>query len=268
MLNKNSKKSAALLAGIIFCFCLLVAFEIWKFYDVGASEEKNRIYSLITSFTGSALFVLVIIYSSYSRILKINIKDFGRHMAFILPCLLVAVNNFPIIPFLSGKAYIAGNGADVFLYFLVCLGTGMFEELVFRGYIFLLILEKRKSSVKELFAAAVMSSAIFGLTHIFNIFAGANPFSTILQVGYSFLVGGMCSVILLKTGSVWYPAFIHAIYNFAGGVIPNLGGGTLWDAPTVIITAVLSVLAAVYLIVSLMRADVEAINNRIFEGQA
>ncbi len=251
------KKKQALLAGIIFCFCAMLAFEAWKMLVPAEGGMEKHLYSLITTAIGSALFLLVVIYSSYSRVLKINVKEMPRHILFALPCVLVAVNNFPIIPFFSGKAYISGKGSEIFLYFLVCVGTGFFEELVFRAYILMILLEKKKDGVKGVFWAVVGSSALFGLIHLVNIFSGADPLATLMQVGYSFLVGGMCAIVMLKTGSVWYSVLLHAVYNFAGGVIPRFGGGTIWDAPTVAITAVLAVLVAIYLVFTLIRLDAE-----------
>ena len=74
-----------------------------------------------------------------------------------------------------------------------------------------------------------------------------------LQIGYSFLIGGMCSVVLLKTGNIWYCVILHAVYNFAGGVVPNCGSGIIWDTPTVILTAVVAVAVAAYVIALLFR---------------
>ncbi len=253
----SGKKKQALLAGIIFCFCAMLAFEAWKMFAPADGGVETHLHSLITTVIGSALFLLLIIYSSYSQVLKISIKDMPRHVAFALPCILVAVNNFPIIPFFSGKAYISGKGSEIFLYFLVCVGTGLFEELVFRGYILMILLEKKRAGINGVFWAVVGSSALFGLIHLVNIFSGADPFATLLQVGYSFLVGGMCAIVMLRTGSVWYSVLLHAVYNFAGGVIPRFGGGTIWDAPTVAITAILALSVAIYLVFALMNLDAE-----------
>ncbi len=253
----RGKKKQALLAGIILCFCFMLAFEVWKMLAPTEESVEKHMYSLITTVIGSALFLLVIVYSSYSQVLKINVKEAPRHILFALPCILVAVNNFPIIPFFSGKAYISGKGSEILLYFLVCVGTGLFEELVFRGYILMILLEKKKPGVKGVFWAVVGSSALFGLVHLMNIVAGADPLATLLQVGYSFLVGAMCAIVMLKTGSVWYSVLLHAVYNFAGGVIPRFGGGTIWDAPTVAFTAILALSVAIYLVFALMHLDIE-----------
>jgi hypothetical protein len=77
-----------------------------------------------------------------------------------------------------------------------------------------------------------------------------------LQVGYSFLIGGMCAIVLLKTGSIWYCVLLHTVYDI-GGTILYVGGGVRWDAVTVTITAVLGVAVAVFMAISLLRIKPE-----------
>ena len=70
-----------------------------------------------------------------------------------------------------------------------------------------------------------------------------------LQVGYSFLIGGMCSVILLKTRNIWYCVFLHSVYNFAGGIT----SGNMWTAPQIAFTAFVAVIIAVYVVWTLVK---------------
>jgi len=104
--------------------------------------------------------------------------------------------------------------------------------------------------------------------HLVNIFSGASPAAVILQVGYSFLIGGMCSVILIKTSNIWYCVILHAVYNFAGGVVPECGGGAIWTMPTVILTAVVAVIVAVYVVYQLIRITPDEIERFLNEKKA
>ena len=111
--------------------------------------------------------------------------------------------------------------------------------------------------------ASVLSSAIFGLVHLMNMFAGASVGGVILQVGYSFLIGGMCSIMLVKTANVWYSVILHTIYNFAGGVVGQLGSGTIWTLPTVVLTVVVSIVIVVYVFFLLARVTKEEIAKTV-----
>ena len=70
--------------------------------------------------------------------------------------------------------------------------------------------------------------------------------------------------LLVKTKNIWYCVVLHAVYNFAGGIVPECGGGAIWTIPTVILTAVVAVIVAAYVIYMLIRIsphDVEALLN-------
>jgi len=184
-----------------------------------------------------------------------------------LPFFAIAVNNFPFLSVALGDASLASATADGYVkYALLCFAVGLFEELAFRGCIFPLALEQTKkiaSAPWRVLVASVISSAVFGLVHLTNLFAGGSVGAVLLQVGYSFLIGGMCSIMLIKTQNVWYCVLFHAIYNFAGGVVPELGSGTLWTVPTVVLTAVVAVAVAVYTFVVLFRISAQEIEKTV-----
>ena len=140
-------------------------------------------------------------------------------------------------------------------FILECLCIGLFEEAAFRGVVLLMVAEKRRGSRKDLFVSIILSSAVFGAIHLVNIFTGANPGAVILQIGYSFLIGAMCSVVLFKTANIWLCVALHAIYDFCGHLMPTLGTGSWWDTPTVVITVILAVFTVVFYVAALWRID-------------
>ena len=85
-----------------------------------------------------------------------------------------------------------------------------------------------------------------------------------MQIGYSFLIGGMCSVVLIKTANIWHCVAIHAIFNFSGAVVPTLGAGEIWDSLTIMITAIIAVITFVYMLVFFLRFDVRE-TERIYK---
>ena len=217
--------------------------EAWK--DSGLGDS---LYATVTRLIGGVLGIVLILYCNYGNILKLHVRTLGQSILLTLPCWIIAINNFPWIPFCMEKAAVTSSAGMIFLYALQCFAVGLFEETAFRGCIFMLILQKRRESVLQIFWSIVLSSAVFGAIHMVNLLAGASPLSVILQIGYSFLIGGMCSVVLMKTGSIWHCVLLHAVYNFCGGVIPTLGEGKIWDMPTVVLTVVLSLLVTAYVI--------------------
>ena len=76
-----------------------------------------------------------------------------------------------------------------------------------------------------------------------------------MQIGYSFLIGGMCACVLLATGNVWICAGIHAVYNFCGTILSRFGEGIRWDTVTVAETAVVGVIVSAVMVMYLLKSD-------------
>ena len=243
-------KKRILLSCAAVWFAALLVIELFHTKIFTSEVYGETLYSITTRFLGGfACMVFIYLYSSKKML---SPKTSLRAFAIFLPCMAVAINNFPFITYFSGQAYIDAEPKRILLYAAVCLGVGLFEEMAFRGCIFTVILQRRKRRWVDVFWSIAISSAVFG----------------ILQVGYSFLIGGMCSVILIKTSNIWYCVILHAVYNFAGGVVPECGGGAIWTMPTVILTAVVAVIVAVYVVYQLIRITPDEIERFLNEKKA
>ena len=219
----------------------------------------------LTRLIGAVVFLALLLNEGY-RILDPIQKPFWRSLLFALPPFLVVVNNMPILSMIWGDAYLVHKAPVYLIWFAAeCLAIGLFEELAFRGVIFLMFAEKRHTTRKGLFWSLILTSAVFGGVHLVNVLMGAGIGATILQIGYSFLIGAMCSVVLLKTRNIWICVMLHAIYDFCGTLMPTLGAGTWWDTPTVVFTAVLAVATAVYLVWQFFKLDLDEV-GKIFKA--
>ena len=188
-------------------------------------------------------------------------------LLFILPPLAVVINNMPILSMLRGDAYLIHTGWQYLFWFAMeCLSIGLFEELAFRGVVLLMLAEKRHASRRDLFLCIILSSAVFGLVHLTNLLTGSGFGAVIQQIGYSFLIGAMCSVVLYRTANLWLCVLLHAIYDFCGSLVPTLGAGTWWDTPTVVFTVLLALAVTVYMVVALWRTDPASL-DRIYPPQ-
>lgn len=160
----------------------------------------------------------------------------------------VAVANFPFVCMAQGLLGITASGGEFALFIVYCISVGLFEETAFRGFVFPLVLEKTGNKKYGVFIAVTVSSALFAILHLLNLAQGASVGATALQVGYTFLVGCMCSVIMIATGSLLVPVIVHAAFD-VGGTMTSLGvaAGSHWNTPSIIIMAVVGTLAALYL---------------------
>lgn len=253
-MRRRAKGSVAMKDKIcrIAIVVLGLAFLLTWFFDptYSADERTNTLCkSIVFHLLGSAVFAVLLAFLDYKPFHR---PDARSILTVVLPCLLVVVNNMPLIALWTGEATVT-RPALVPLFLLDCLLIGAFEEIAFRGTLFLTILKNRRASTKEIFWVAALTSAVFGLSHLANLFEGAGIGATLLQVGYSFLIGGMCSIVLIKTGNLLICILLHAIFDVGGGFLSVLGTGNQWNAPTVWITAILAVAVSAWMVYTLLR---------------
>ena len=190
--------------------------------------------------------------------LHLNIKLFGKIHAwlYLLPCLIVALDNFPLISYVNGNMHFTRTGAwDFVLFALYCLAIGLFEECVFRGVLFSVIASLFSQDKKGFFKTFVVSSAVFGLAHLFNLLSGAGIGATLLQVCYTTLTGGLFAFAMIKTKNVLCAAFVHGLYNFCGLLLSEqgLGSGIVFDVGTGVMMGIISVIIGVFVLYSVWK---------------
>ena len=220
-----------------------------------ANETLNKLISVsVTRALGGVAFMLLTLLLGY-RVFGLN--KCRAAIPVTLAALAVAANNLPIIGLISGNATVDSPASHIALLAIESLMIGFFEEFTFRGVLYTSILESHRGSPREIFLVTLATSLVFGGIHLLNLFFGAGFGATLLQAGYSTLIGGMLSIVLLKTGSIWLCIVIHAVYDFCGYLVPTLGGGKIWDAATVTITAVLGVSVLVFMLCTLHGVSVD-----------
>ena len=223
---------------------VLIFAVVWFWNPILSSDETAQLLyrSVIFRGLGSIVFVFVLLYQEFHVMSRPRVS----HLAVFLPSLAVAINNFPILGYAQGTVQLE-RGDLLWVYALDCLMIGAFEELAFRGVFLPSLLSRYGRDQKQLRLTVILSSAAFGLIHLVNMAEGAGVGATLLQVGYSFLIGGMCAIVLVKTGNLFYCILLHGVYDF-GGRFLTIGSGRLWDTPTVIITAVLAVVVTAWML--------------------
>ena len=157
----------------------------------------------------------------------------------------VAVNNLPWIALFTGEARLTAPLPAYLLFACLCLSVAAVEELIFRGILLPVLCRRMAALHGGRLLAVLVSSALFGLSHLCNLFFGADPGATLLQVSYSFLIGCAAAVLYLLTHRIGLPILFHAVYNFGGLLLSRLGEGKILNVPTVILTVAIGASAAV-----------------------
>lgn len=262
--KKNKRRIIYLLLFISLSICLLFVESYKSFGGVLSSDDtlNELLYGIVSRGFASLICILMILYCSFGNLFSLKGNNKFKNFLLLIPCWLVVVNNFPFIAVINGEASISADVrvSLILLFALQCLLVGFFEEVAFRGCVFMLVLQGKNKTRKDVFWAIILSSAIFAVIHLANLLSGASPLPVIQQVGYSFLIGAMCALALIVTKNIWTSIFMHTVFNFAGGLIPTLGGGKIWNAPTIIITAVLAVLVVIYSLFLFLKIDISSVS--------
>jgi len=115
----------------------------------------------------------------------------------------------------EGFARAAPEGISVAVYFLgallAFLSVGVYEELMFRGYILQRLNDRAGKTVSIL-----VSSVIFAVMHGLN--PGADAFGIFNTIG----IGAILCVLYFRTGSLWMPIGFHTAWNFSLGYLYSL----------------------------------------------
>ena len=238
--------AVTLVAIIALLLCEIVGVE--RFFSGDADERLiGSVEMTLTRAIGGVVFLTILVYLGY-KVLDPFKKPFLRGILVCLPAFAVSINNFPIQPVASGLARITASPWRIALFALECFMVAFFEETCFRGVVFLGFLNKRRYTASGRFLAIIFSSAVFAAVHLVNVFFSASLPAVILQIGYSFLIGAMCAVVLMKTSNLWLCVLIHAIYNFGGAIIENCGEGEIWNPVSITLTAAVAVAVTAYMI--------------------
>ena len=251
------KKSHIIITSLLFilgvlCFIFFDALHTRLFAD----DDINRMVRAILARSGLILLFGWLLFICGGKRLFIFDKQFFRLFIWSLPCFMVAFINFPYSALANGTATIFRTDL-IWLYAIYTLFIAALEELIFRGIIYLLAKDYLKNNRHMPLLTVVICAALFSIFHLTNLFGGnVNVGYVFLQVVYTFLIGAMLTTTMLKLNNIWLCIVIHAIFNFGGQIIENLGAGSPWEEALFwILTVSGGVLCAGHIIYSLIKLD-------------
>lgn len=232
--------------------CLLALTLIAEFLPPLLKDERKNFFlsSSLPLFFGFIAFCILLNKEKSGLFKK------PTNLLYLLPALIIAVDNFQFASYFAGKMQpVQADFADWILFASYCLLTGLFEETVFRGTVFPLIAVRFEKNKKGLLKTVILSSVLFGVAHLFNLFAGAGA-TALLQACYSTLTGALFAFVLIKTKNIVCCGAIHGLYNFCGLLFSKeqgLGAGVVFDFPTGLTMFIVSVLVAGFAIYSFIK---------------
>ncbi len=211
-------------------------------------DLSNTNISAVISLLAMALILLVYRLKHRHDLYGIFNAD-KTGLGLLLGWSVLIINVFTIVAGLvSHKAY--GNIGTALL---LGLQPGVSEELTFR--IIPISLAMRSSKRKQLISPVIIfTSIIFGLTHGLNIFAGADPVTTLFQVIYATGTGCLFAVIYMRTGNMWISILLHSFTDIVYylGAAEQGSGGVLSEGTGVSGAVIMLIYAVLYFTNALM----------------
>lgn len=194
--------------GLIFILFLLVNRGVTEIIKL--PELQNIIQLKIIGKLVLSLLVLYVIKKQ-----KIIIRNKKIAIFTIISTTILICSYF----FTEGKLsqiYQSENGYKNLYFLLSCLFVAIFEELLFRVWLFESIYEAYKEKY-SLFKIILLSSLLFGISHFVNFFnADYDRLSVINQMIFAFGVGLLLQSIYIRLRSVIPSILIHTIINYFG----------------------------------------------------
>lgn len=99
--------------------------------------------------------------------------------------------------------------------FILCILIGIFEEVLFRGWVQNKFIEKFGNTRKEVILSIFLSAIIFGVFHSTNLMAGQGTLMTIMQVIQTIGVGVYLGSVYYRSKNIWNVILLHGMYDFS-----------------------------------------------------
>ncbi len=255
-LKKDAEKYPIYHVAVILLIALgVMCLPIDKLFSLFIKDQKISLYlgGITCDLTvGIAAIILIFKYGLKKSLTKISIKG----ALIILPTVLVLINNFPLVSLFAGNVTITSTAEKITIYALYCFMTAFSEQLIFAGLLYpLLTTAYNKFRYKKIYAL-LTTAVLFSLSHLINLFGGANVAQTLMQVGYTFLTGAMFTAAYLISENIFIPVFMHFIYDFGGLMLDRtfgIGVGEYFTRLGIILTVVIGIGIGAYLTVVTIR---------------
>lgn len=128
------------------------------------------------------------------------------------------------------------RGAEQVFAVLSMLLIGFVEEMLFRGFLFRILLKKDPAP-----AAIIISAVTFGIGHIVNLLAGQASLETVVQVLFAVAWGFIFTFVFYKSGSLLVCIIVHGMVDvFSKFAVSdeNMTGAYIYITATIVIAVV------------------------------
>lgn len=216
----------------------------------GKNEETALMFLQFGSIVGSFV-LLFLFYRFFYPEYEGSLRGGNRVGLFVSAALIISAGMLAISLFTGGGQEI---GFPPAVNIVAAFAAGISEEAVFRGVITSYLMRQWQGRGR-IFTVILVSSAIFGLYHIMNLFSRAPLGITLTQIVYAFSIGCLYCALFLRSGSLIPAMLLHSLNDIGAFLnVSNFregGGYTSGTAISLSGFAVTLVMDAVFILIML-----------------
>ncbi len=151
-----------------------------------------------------------------------------RRYWYFIPMLILMTGN------LWGGFKAAYSGIDQVCAVLSMLLIGYIEEVIFRGFLFKMML--RQNGEKP---AIIVSAVTFGIGHLVNLLAGQTSLESVIQVFFAIAWGFIFTYVFYKCGSLWPCIAVHGLVDaFSKFAVESVALEWVYMSATIVIAII------------------------------
>lgn len=208
MKNNKAKTIGCIVGMLIIIQIFLICIKQVIFIFVERTDYSDSIASMIAMIALSILFII------FAKKQKVSLSVFPKHFGkFYIIATCVA-----IILLVTTPSNYLGEFEAIILLFYSSMVTPIFEELIFRGYIW----NKLNTVFEKEWITYIVSTVLFALWHIGYIDAIAFRVETGLAIAmFGKVITGLCFGVVLgavryKTKNSYSTILLHGVMNIFG----------------------------------------------------
>ena len=229
MAKKIAKWNGIVVAivGILVAFLFLGSMDLTSFamkkVQIELPGYGNR---MVMEAVGSVCVLLLLYFFGYTKVLADKGVGFLRGFyigGFMTGYCVYVVFAQILLQRMSQKGQLEPV-LNILMFLITMFFIGFNEEVIFRGIILNLFLDKFGNSKKGILISVITSGVIFGSIHIINFFGGVSIGSVLVQVIEAALLGILFAEIYLLSGNIWIVIAMHALTDVASMMSSGIFG--------------------------------------------
>ena len=210
-------KVVTILVAILIVAIFLGSMDVAAFFLANTVSLPGYGNSMIAEFAAGVVAFLFLCLFGYVGILKEKGKGFvnGLYIGGFLTgycCLELAAQLY--VQMMTPDTKVV-SALEILFFAATMFLIGWTEELVFRGVILNLFLERFSKTKRGILWAVILSSVLFGAVHLTNISQGVTVTSAMIQAINGAFLGVIFGAVYARSRNIWLVITFHALVDFA-----------------------------------------------------